>query len=268
MSQELKLRIITGFLMACSLILIAWIGGIWFRLCMIMMGLCIYYEWLHITNSLFLSLGEKIMRFIVFSFVLYMIISGFFKLAACLLILYSFVDWMISRVKSRGFWHSLGIVYSGLPPIAFASLRGNGFEGFVIVFFILSVVWSTDVFAYFVGRAIGGAKIAPNISPGKTWSGSLGGLFFGVGIGVALLSWFYSNSLQSAWVLSMMISISCQLGDLFESYVKRCFGVKQSGWLFPGHGGVMDRFDGLIFSCLTISVISFLGDSKGYIGFF
>ncbi|ACT57247.1 phosphatidate cytidylyltransferase [Candidatus Liberibacter asiaticus] len=266
MLQELKWRIVTGLVMACSFILISWIGGIWFRLWTMVMSLCIYYEWKIITGSVSLSLSEKILGLFTFFLVFFMIITGFFKSAFFLLMLYSFIDWMISIMKNRAFWRALGVVYSGLPSIALSSLRGDDAKGCVIVFFVLSVVWATDIFAYFIGRFVGGPKIAPKISPRKTWSGSIGGLFCGVGVGVALLSFFCANCFELALAVSILLSVSCQLGDLFESYIKRYFGIKQSGWLLPGHGGVMDRVDGLVFSCFLMSAISFFGIATEMIG--
>ncbi|MEG8099063.1 phosphatidate cytidylyltransferase [Candidatus Liberibacter brunswickensis] len=258
MSKELRLRIITGFTIACGFILISLIGGMWFRLLAIVMGLCIYYEWTNITGSISLSFYEKNLRFFSFFIICFMIFMGFLKISFFLLMLYSFIDWVISIRKNRIFWHSLGIIYSVLPSISLTYLRGDNAKGLFIVLFILSVVWATDVFAYFIGRFIGGPKISSKISPSKTWSGSIGGVISSVSVGMVVFSIFYPNCFQLSLILSMMISISCQLGDLFESYVKRCFGVKHSGWFLPGHGGVMDRFDGLIFSCLLMSVISFL----------
>ncbi|AKK20115.1 phosphatidate cytidylyltransferase [Candidatus Liberibacter africanus] len=259
MSQELRLRIVTGFVIACSFILISLIGGIWFRLWAIMMSLCIYYEWEHITSSISLSLCEKIIGCIAFFIIFFMVVAGFFKASFVLLVLYFFIDWMVSIIKKRHFWHSLGIIYSVLPSIALSYLRGDNDEGLFIVLFVFSVVWATDVFAYIIGRFIGGPKIAPKISPKKTWSGSIGGGIGAVGVGIVFFSLLDDNCFQLACILSLILSISCQLGDFFESYIKRHFGVKQSGWFLPGHGGIMDRFDGLIFACLLMSVFSFMG---------
>ncbi|MBL0848708.1 MAG: CDP-archaeol synthase [Candidatus Liberibacter ctenarytainae] len=259
MSQELKQRVVTGFLIACVFVLASCIGGVLFCLLVLAMGLCIYYEWSNITNSFAISFGEKILGSLVFCFVSYMTIVGFLKEAVILLVLYAAVDLFFSIVKKRSLWNFLGILYSGLPAIAMVSLRGDGVKGFMAIIFVLSVVWSTDVFAYFIGRCVGGPKIAPRISPGKTWSGSIGGFFCSIIVGVSILSYFLSGGLQSAIVLSTIISISCQLGDLFESFVKRCFCVKQSGWFLPGHGGIMDRVDGLVFACLIISIFNIQG---------
>ena len=119
--------------------------------------------------------------------------------------------------------------------------------GFVAIIFLFAVVWATDIAAYFVGRAIGGPKLAPRVSPNKTWSGAIGGLRgrrAGSGAGRAVqrrrrLRW-------SAVVVAIALSIAAQAGDLFESAFKRRFGAKDASGLIPGHGGLMDRLDGFV----------------------
>ncbi len=123
-----------------------------------------------------------------------------------------------------------------------------GFEvagGAFSIFWILAVVWATDIGAYAVGRTVGGPKLAPAISPGKTRSGAVGGLVCAV-VFSALLLWAFNLEIKVAHVgVSILMSIISQAGDLFESAIKRRYGVKDSGALIPGHGGFMDRFDGL-----------------------
>jgi phosphatidate cytidylyltransferase len=117
--------------------------------------------------------------------------------------------------------------------------------------FIFAVVWATDILAYFTGRAIGGPKLAPRISPGKTWSGAIGGAVSGVIAGVAVFLSHFSLDDVRIPLLALALSVASQIGDLFESYMKRRFGVKDSSRLIPGHGGVMDRVDGLVFACFA-----------------
>jgi len=119
------------------------------------------------------------------------------------------------------------------------------------------VVWGTDIAAYFTGRAIGGPKLAPRISPGKTWSGAVGGAVIAMIAGTALIYVVEGAFLWPVAFLALILSIISQSGDLFESYIKRRFGVKDSSHLIPGHGGVMDRVDGLVFA----SIAAFLVDA-------
>ena len=113
------------------------------------------------------------------------------------------------------------------------------------VYWVLAVVWATDIGAYAIGRTVGGPKLAPAISPGKTRSGAIGGLLCAVGLSTLLL-WSFDLPIAPAHIIvSLLMSIVSQAGDLFESALKRRYGVKDSGTLIPGHGGFMDRFDGL-----------------------
>jgi phosphatidate cytidylyltransferase len=114
------------------------------------------------------------------------------------------------------------------------------------VLFVLLVVWTSDIGAYIAGRALGGPKLAPRISPGKTWSGAAGGTLAAVAVGVVLqLGWPHGSMAQAIGVTAAL-SIVSQLGDLFESGVKRYYGAKDSSRLIPGHGGLLDRLDGVL----------------------
>jgi phosphatidate cytidylyltransferase len=109
------------------------------------------------------------------------------------------------------------------------------------------VVWATDIFAYFVGRGIGGAKLAPSISPGKTWAGLVGGMLGAAVVG-GIVSTATGGPIWLAIVAAPVLAVVAQAGDLFESLLKRRAGVKDSGTLIPGHGGALDRLDGLLFA--------------------
>ena len=142
-----------------------------------------------------------------------------------------------------------GFVYIGVPAFALLVLRWVWFE---TVFWLMLVTWATDIFAYFAGRAIGGPKLARRISPNKTWSGLAGGMAGAAVVGAATAAWF---NIEPAFLwLGALMGLIAQLGDLYESSVKRRLGVKDSGSILPGHGGVLDRADGL----LAVSAATFL----------
>jgi len=139
---------------------------------------------------------------------------------------------------------SAGFAFLGLVMAALAWLRADPLDGVSIVAFLLVVVWSSDVGAYGFGRLVGGPRLAPSLSPGKTWSGAAGGLACAV-FGGLLAAPIGSETLQVG-VIAATLGIAAQMGDLAESALKRRFGVKDSGSLIPGHGGVLDRLDGLM----------------------
>jgi phosphatidate cytidylyltransferase len=139
---------------------------------------------------------------------------------------------------------AFGIVYIGMPCICLVWLRNLETNGFAVVLWLLAVVWSTDILAYFSGRAIGGPRLAPRISPSKTWAGLLGAM-----AGAAVIGMVLALPGQPYWVAALagaVLALVAQAGDLFESYMKRRAGIKDSGRLLPGHGGLLDRVDGLL----------------------
>ena len=143
-----------------------------------------------------------------------------------------------------------GFAYTGLAVLALASLRAMPGAGRAAMIFLLAVVWSSDVGAYLAGRLLGGPRLAPSISPGKTWSGAAGGLAAAVLVGAAAaaLGWGHLGLVMLA---AGILGVTAQIGDLLESAVKRHFGVKDSGRLIPGHGGLLDRLDGLMAASLV-----------------
>ncbi len=136
-----------------------------------------------------------------------------------------------------------GVVYVGLAIVALIWLREwPGTDGRTAVFFLVLVVWASDIGAYAAGRLLGGPKLAPALSPAKTWSGAAGGLVLAVIVGEAVAGRLTIGTALFAGVLAVV----CQAGDLLESAIKRHVGVKDSGRLIPGHGGLLDRLDGLL----------------------
>jgi phosphatidate cytidylyltransferase len=160
-------------------------------------------------------------------------------------------------------WRILGLSIYGAIITAALAMRGSTMTGVWAGVYLGTVVWMTDSAAFFTGRQIGGEKLAPDISPSKTWSGALGGLALGTGAG--LLVWIVVT--DSPWwiglLLSAVISILAQLGDLGESAIKRHFRIKDSGDIIPGHGGLMDRLDSLTFGVLLVLLVGALHGGYG-----
>ncbi len=155
-------------------------------------------------------------------------------------------------------WTAGGVVYAGVCMLGPALLRNDPDWGFAALLYLFAIVWVTDVFAYFAGRTFGGPLLCPHISPHKTWAGAIGGLAGGVAAGSAVAYASGAGSPAVAGVLALVLSVLAQGGDLFESAVKRRFGVKDTGTLIPGHGGVMDRLDGFLAAALAGALIGIL----------
>jgi phosphatidate cytidylyltransferase len=142
-------------------------------------------------------------------------------------------------------WLGLGLLYVSIPCAALIVLRGVAPFGLGAIIFIVAVVWATDIAGYFGGRGFGGPKLWSRISPKKTWSGAVAGLVAAAIAGAIVIAFSKPESLTAGFILGGILSAAAQAGDLLESAVKRVFGVKDSGHIIPGHGGVLDRVDGL-----------------------
>jgi phosphatidate cytidylyltransferase len=156
-------------------------------------------------------------------------------------------------------WRAGGLAFFGLVIVAALAMRGTTDEGILAGVFLGFVVWPTDTGAFFTGRQIGGEKLAPDISPSKTWSGAIGGFAFGTLAG--LVVWLIIAPGSPFWIgllFAAAISILGQLGDLSESAIKRRFRVKDSGDIIPGHGGLMDRLDSLTFGVLFVFAVGWI----------
>jgi len=173
----------------------------------------------------------------------------------CLVLAAALFLWLLYEHKDKNiaFWSAFGIPYlagSGFALVYARSLNA----GLAMVVYVLVVVWGTDIGAYIAGRLIGGPQLAPRISPKKTWAGLFGGMALAMLIGYIAAAGFHADRPLAAASFALVLAIVAQIGDLFKSYFKRRAGVKDSGQLIPGHGGVLDRIDGLVFAALFFVV--------------
>ena len=165
----------------------------------------------------------------------------------------------IQSPDGRSHWHGVGTLYIGLPTIAVIWLRHQPGAGLATVVWVLALAIATDTGAYAAGRTIGGPKLAPRISPNKTWAGLLGGIAAAALVGWAAALWLGAASAFPLVLASALLAIVEQVGDLVESGFKRYFGVKDSSHLIPGHGGVLDRVDGLLAVALAVALAQSMG---------
>jgi phosphatidate cytidylyltransferase len=146
-----------------------------------------------------------------------------------------------SSAQDKKKWQIIGFFYIVLPLYAVVKIR---FYDADVLFWMFAIIWTTDIFAFFVGKIFGGPKLAPEISPNKTWSGLAGGVLASAFVG--FIGYLMFGGLAFFVTVSIFLSLLEQVSDLLESKIKRIFGVKDSGHIIPGHGGVLDRLDGIV----------------------
>lgn len=242
---DLRSRLISGLVLGGLVLAVTVIGGPTFRLLCCMTGVIIFEEWSRMTRAKragpVFKFARRALLVSLFAFLLGEPVLALLIVGGAGLFI-AFID----RRERKADWVLGGLAYAALAALAPGMLRADGAAGLAVLGLVICVVWPTDIFAYFTGKTFGGPKILPSVSPKKTVSGSIGGLVAGTLSGT-LFSMEVTGAFHvSLLVLTAVLSILGQAGDLFESWVKRRFGVKDSGRIIPGHGGLMDRIDALI----------------------
>lgn len=252
--SNLQQRFLFGVPLAAVALFATWAGGLWFLALVLVIGFFTLREWMIITQK-----GDKAASLalpLLMSILLGMalgsaILNRNFALTPTEFLLIAALGvFIVSIVKkaegAQRIWPVLGVLYIGFAMIGLVTTRGTTTLGLITICYLFLVVWGSDVMAYFTGRAFGGPKLAPKISPGKTWSGAIGGAISGAILGGFVLSLTDVTGFLPAALGGFVLSIVSQLGDLFESWLKRKSGVKDASNLIPGHGGMFDRVDGLL----------------------
>lgn len=262
--SNLSLRIISAVILAAVVLALTFYGGLPFRLLAIIVGAGILFEWCSITGVTHDRLRTSIAG-AGYGAVALVIIAGTGQTALWAIFGVAVLAAAAAdSLRRGGMWSAAGLFYAGFSAIALSFLREGG-HGLVTVVYLFAVVWSTDVFAYFAGRAIGGPKLAPRISPNKTWSGSIGGTVCAVIAGTLVGAIAGKEIVFAIPALAFALSIASQLGDLFESWVKRRFGRKDASHIIPGHGGIMDRVDGLVIAAMILYLTIILWNQPGFL---
>jgi phosphatidate cytidylyltransferase len=259
--SNLQLRVISAVVLAVFTLGLTWLGGLPFRLLCAAMTILIFYEWTRMCRPVPATglgfLPEALLLVFVGALIAGLPAPWLLLLVAVLVV----VTVVAASMRQTGQWDASGLAYAAVSGLSLALLRDGDHPGLVAILFLFAVVWATDISAYFVGRAVGGPKLAPSISPGKTQSGALGGAVGGVVAGLLLAAAAGAGNLAVLGVVALVLSIVAQAGDLFESWVKRRHDRKDSGTLIPGHGGVMDRVDGLVAAAFALYVIGWISAS-------
>ncbi len=256
--SNLQLRIVSSVVLIVAVVALTVLGGLPFRLLAAAIAAAMFYEWCAMTRT---AGGgrHQLVAAVLLGVVLAALVAGYSAPSVFALLGASVLAaGLDGRVAGQGLWTVSGLAYAGLSGLSLGFLREGGHAGLIAILFLFAVVWATDIAAYFVGRSLGGPKLAPRISPGKTQSGALGGVAGGVVAGLALAIAAGAGNLPVLALVALLLSVVSQAGDLFESWVKRRHGVKDSGRLIPGHGGVMDRADGLVAAAFALYLIGWL----------
>jgi phosphatidate cytidylyltransferase len=260
--RNLLSRIVAALVMAPLAIAIAYAGGwLWTGL-VTAAAIGLYVEWLAV-------IGMRTLRLVVLGVLILLgvgLVDAGHITATYVFGLVALGILAVAIVSSdRRGWAAIGIAYALAASIASSAVRLDPAWGFTALMLVLLAVWATDIGGYFAGRLIGGPKLWPRVSPKKTWAGAIGG--FVASLGVA--GGFAAAGLGTAAPLlglGAILSIASQIGDLFESAVKRRFGVKDSSHIIPGHGGLMDRLDGFVAAIVLAAIFGFLRGGADGVG--
>jgi phosphatidate cytidylyltransferase len=251
-ARNLLLRVASAAILAPLAVAAAYVGDWPFTVFWTLAAIAVWWEWVGLvqpagryvvlaTGACVLALEALLFEIGTLSVVVMMIALG-----------------MLAAIVTAG-RHALlvagGMIYASALVIAPAVLRADVKLGFAAIVLVFAVVWGTDIAGYFAGRAIGGPKLAPAISPKKTWSGAIGGAIVAIAAALAIAHFFAIRHPLAIGPIALVLSIASQAGDLFESRLKREFDAKDASGLIPGHGGVMDRLDGFIFASVVAALI-------------
>ncbi len=253
-SRNLLVRVLAALVLAPLAIAIAYSGGWLWATLVTLASIGLYVEWLMI-----IGLARE-MR-VTASGVAALAIAGICLIAgridAALIVLAIGLVAVALVSPERRNWTATGFLYAAAAEIAAVLVRLDSDNGFAALMFVLLVVWVTDIGGYFAGRGIGGPKLWPRVSPKKTWAGAVGGFVASLVIAASFAALGLGKT-GALLLVAAFFSVVSQLGDLFESAVKRRFGVKDSSQIIPGHGGLLDRLDGFVAAVVVAAIFGVL----------
>lgn len=262
-SSSLGVRVASALVLAPIVLGAVWVGGTTFLALLLIAGPLMALEWARLAAPKGSGATEQIA--LTIGLVVYLLAMGAgdagLAFALLLTILGLTMAWCLwaDLPPSRTL---IGFAYVGGAVASFAWLRGDSDMGRLTIIWLLGVVWATDIGAYFVGRTFGGPKMAPRLSPNKTWSGLIGGMVSAAIVSVAVFVWADVQSITMSTgilvglaVFAALVALLSQAGDVYESSMKRRASVKDSGTIIPGHGGILDRVDGLMFAATFVALV-------------
>ena len=255
-ANNLVLRVVSAAVLAPLALVAAYIGSLPFALFWGIAAVVVLWEWMT------LVVGPKY-RVLVLSCAAAIAVADFLAwlgrpVTALFMVGLGALAGAIFAPGERRLWVLAGTGYAGGMVLAPVFLRADAGFGFAMIVLLFSIVWTTDVLGYFAGRAFGGPKLWPSVSPKKTWSGAICGTVGAVVVALLVAAQFGSFDRIVIIAVALLLSIMAQAGDLFESWVKRQFDAKDSSHIIPGHGGVMDRLDGFWAAAVAGCVVGLL----------
>ena len=258
-AAELGLRIGTALLLGSVSLALAWAGALPFAALVLVVTLILNWEWAHVVRGDGIDL-TLIIQFAAAAGAIGLAAFGFAALGVAILLIGTIIV-LALEFGSRPILSAAGVLYAGLPAVALIWLRASEPMGFYAVVFIMLVVAATDTAAFFSGRLIGGPRLAPSISPKKTWSGLLGGIS-AAGVTAGAFAYAVGAPALPLALVGVAMGLVAQAGDLAESSLKRAFHLKDASGLLPGHGGFMDRVDGLVPVAVALALVLLFLDPK------
>jgi phosphatidate cytidylyltransferase len=261
-SRNLLMRIVVAAVLIPLAVAIAYAGGWLWAALVTLAAIGLFVEWLAIVG---LSGAMRVTVPGVAALAVAGLCFAIGRLDAALIVLAVGFIAVVAIAPERRSWAAAGFLYAAAAEIASVLVRLDPVKGFAALMFVLLIVWVTDSGGYFAGRGIGGPKLWPRVSPKKTWAGAVGGLVASLAVAAGFAALDLGKTLPLL-VLSAVLSTVSQLGDLFESAVKRRFGVKDSSQIIPGHGGLMDRLDGFVAAVVVAALFGFLRGGADGVG--
>ncbi len=261
LSDNLKLRIVSGAVLAAVAFGLAYAGPEPFAILVLVVALFVSWEWGRMVRGVGNDLAYLI-HAIAVAAAIGLAVAGYAALGAAVLMTGAII--LIPLVFGRGARLSaLGVLYVGLPAISLLWLRSSEPYGFAAVLLVFAIVWCSDIGAYAAGRLIGGPKLWPRVSPNKTWAGLIGALTAGTAAAALLAHLMVTEASPLRLALTGLgLSAVAQMGDLGESALKRLFGRKDASDLIPGHGGFMDRMDSIVAVAVAAGLLALIVDAQ------
>lgn len=253
-SHNLAMRVVAALVLAPLTIAMAYAGGLFWTALVTLVAIGLFLEWLTVVSA------ARAIRVTVSGSVAF-VIAGWYLAAGQINVSLAALAVGLAAIallspERRG-WSAAGFLYAAAALVASVLVRLDPDAGLIALIFVLLVVWVTDIGGYFAGHGIGGPKLWPRVSPKKTWAGALGGFAGSLVVAAGFATFGFGKPLPLL-LLAAILSVASQLGDLFESAVKRRFGVKDSSHIIPGHGGLLDRLDGFVAAIVLAALFGFL----------